>query len=349
MSWSLAWLQFVMFCITLMQNDTAAILHDGWWTLKSFIVLALFVGSMWIPNSPVIIGYMKFSRIVSVFFLSYQGMLMLIVAYVINDSLVGKVSDAGGGAGSCAGITLLTLFGILTVGNITWLVYQFIEFSACPGNLAILITTSIVLFVMYALVFFRTRTDASVFTSALVGSYCLYLQWSAMSSNTDKACNPFNENSNSGLNSTGNTITMMILGLIFTFAALFVVSATTHKAEDSNLTTDVNRALLEDEADSGEKVGDIEENGVKKTAEEMHVFPITRATIFFQLLLTLAAIYYAMLLTNWGNPVYLTQNASFFTPNNTSYWCQITAMWISMLIYLFSLLAPVCFPDRSFG
>jgi hypothetical protein len=46
--------------------------------------LALFVGSMWIPNTPVIIGYMKFARIVSVFYLSYQGMLMLIVAYVIN-------------------------------------------------------------------------------------------------------------------------------------------------------------------------------------------------------------------------------------------------------------------------
>lgn len=65
--------------------------------------------------------------------------------------------------------------------------------------------------------------------------------------------------------------------------------------------------------------------------------------------MTCAAIYYAMLLTNWGSPVYLTQNAYFFSPNNTSYWCQLTAMWVSMAIYLFSLLAPVLFPDRHFG
>ncbi len=54
-----------------MKNDTAAIIHDGWWCLKFLIVAALFVGSMWIPNTPVIIGYMKFARVVSVFFLAY--------------------------------------------------------------------------------------------------------------------------------------------------------------------------------------------------------------------------------------------------------------------------------------
>jgi Serine incorporator (Serinc) len=54
-----------------MRNDTAAIIHDGWWCLKFLFVAALFVGSMWIPNSPVIIGYMKFARVVSVFFLAY--------------------------------------------------------------------------------------------------------------------------------------------------------------------------------------------------------------------------------------------------------------------------------------
>jgi hypothetical protein len=71
-----------------MRNDAAAIIHDGWWCLKTLFVAALFVGSMWIPNTPVIIGYMKFARIISVLFLSYQGLLMLIVAYVINFSLV---------------------------------------------------------------------------------------------------------------------------------------------------------------------------------------------------------------------------------------------------------------------
>lgn len=43
----------------------------------------------------------------------------------------------------------------------------------------------------------------------------------------------------------------------------------------------MNQAMMEDEADTGEVVNDIEENGKTKSAKEMHVFPITSATIFF--------------------------------------------------------------------
>lgn len=129
-----------------------------------------------------------------------------------------------------------------------------------------MIITSIIGAIMYGIVFFRTREDASIFTSALVLSYCLYLQWSAMSSNMDATCNPFAPDSNSGLNWTANTIMMMVLGLLFTFSSLFVISAVTKKDEDENLTTAMNQAMLEDDKDSGEVVNDVEENGVKKTA-----------------------------------------------------------------------------------
>ena len=79
----------------------------------------------------------------------------------------------------------------------------------------------------------------------------------------------------------------------------------------------VNSALLENERDDGAVVQDIETNGVKKTAEEMHVFPITTATILFQALLVLSAIYFAMLLTNWGSPTYNVGGATVFFTSKT--------------------------------
>ena len=132
---------------------------------------------------------------------------------------------------------MITLTVILTGGNITWIVYQFIEFGKCGGNLAIMIITCVIAFIMYGIVFLRTRNDASIFTSSLVVTYCLYLQWSAMSSDIRAKCNPFSANSGSGLNYSANTISMMVLGLIFTFSSLFVISATTKKDEEQNLTT----------------------------------------------------------------------------------------------------------------
>ena len=151
--------------------------------------------------------------------------------------------------------------------------------------------------VMYGLVLLRTREDASILTSSIVLSYCLYLQWSALSSDNDKKCNPYTD-------SAANTLTLLVFGCFFTFTSLLVISASTQKEEEKNLAVAVNSALLENEGDDGAVVQDIEENGVKKTAQEMHVFPITTATILFQALLVLSAIYFAMLLTNWGSPTY---------------------------------------------
>jgi hypothetical protein len=225
-----------------MRNDTAAIIHDGWWTLKFFIVAALFIGSFWIPNAPTITGYMEFARYVSVIYLSYQAMLMLIVAYVINNGLVTAASKYEGGG--LPGILLVALFFIFTGGNITWLIFQFIEFSACGGNLAIMIITTVIGTAMYGLVLLRSRPDASVFTSSLVFTYCLFLQWSAFSSDSVDTCNPFNAASNRGKNVRANTIMMMIIGLMFVFASLLVVASITKHEDEAQMATEMNAAII---------------------------------------------------------------------------------------------------------
>lgn len=54
-----------------MKNEVAAVIHDGLWGLKFFIVAGLFVGSMWIPNSSFIFLYMRLARWISVGYLIY--------------------------------------------------------------------------------------------------------------------------------------------------------------------------------------------------------------------------------------------------------------------------------------
>jgi hypothetical protein len=80
----------------------------------------------------------------------------------------------------------------------------------------------------------------------------------------------------------------------------------------------------------------------------LHAFPISQATILFQALLILSSVYYSMLLTNWGNPTVFDGTYSFFAANEQSYWVKLVAMWATIGIYAFSLLAPLCFPDREF-
>jgi hypothetical protein len=351
-SFTLAVFQLVIFLVVLMQNHCAAVIHDGWWTLKFLFVAVFFVCSMWFSNDPFIIGYMKFARIFSVFFLCYQAVLMLVVSMVINNFFVSKVQD--GNACSGGGIVLLSLTGIFTAGNIVWIVFQFILFTGngCGGNVTIMIITCVAIVLIYGVVLLRLRPDASIFTSSLVSSYLLYLQWSALSSDPSPECNPYSFGATSGYNAKANTITMMCLGLLFTFSALLVVGGHTKKAGEQEQLSET-LAVVEDENEGAqplvadEEVKDLEGN--KKSAADMHVFPITRSTIYFQFLLMCAAIYYAMVLTNWGNPIFLTSSVQFFASNKTSYWCQLVAMWVSATLYLLSMMLPLCFPNRSFG
>ena len=181
------------------------------------------------------------------------------------------------------------------------IVYQYIWFSSCPKNIAFISISVVFGIAFYAVVPFRTRSDASLLTSSFVLSYILYLQWSAMSSDDiNNFC--FSESyfrGNYGI-SDGFKIG---LGCSFTFVSLLVISASTREKEEANVAVAVNEVAMED-AETHEVLEDLEEpNGGKKmTAEEMHVFPVTRGIIVFQALLIFASIYYSMLLTNWGNP-----------------------------------------------
>lgn len=222
--------------MTLFKNDAAAVIHDGWWTIKFLIVAVLFGTSFFIPNHPVIDYYLEGARYVSVGYLKYQAMHILVLAYVINNSLVNKASEPGG---LWAKVLLVFGFLVLTIGNIAWIVKMFIDFGpkSCGGNIAIMCVTVVCGIAMYILVLFRTRSDASVFTSSLVLAYCLFLQWSAFTSSPHLECNPLNPLSNNGKNYYANTVLMTVFGLFFVWSSLIVVSAVTTKEDDKQMAT----------------------------------------------------------------------------------------------------------------
>ena len=150
------------------------------------------------------------------------------VAYKINETLVKNIEREDNGIG-CSGVVIVTLTLVITIGNITWAVFQYIWFHDCGYNNVLITVTCVASLVFYGIVFFRTREDASVFTSTIVVLYILYLQWSALASNPNEQCNQFKE-------SETNTIMQLMSGLIFTFISLFIISASTKKNDEKNIT-----------------------------------------------------------------------------------------------------------------
>jgi hypothetical protein len=174
MSFVLACFHLIVFIVILGRNAAASIFHDGVWGIKFLFVLCFFIGTMWIPNS-FFIGYMTFARIISIAFLLVQALLMLCVAYSVNELLVGNYEAENTNGLGCSGVIIIFITGLITIGNVTWIVLQYIWFSGCGTNNAIMTVTLVAAILSYAVVFFRTREDASLLTSSIVVSYMLYL------------------------------------------------------------------------------------------------------------------------------------------------------------------------------
>jgi hypothetical protein len=197
-------------------------------------------------------------------------MLMLVVAYVINEGV----------KNACGQVAMLVFTVILVAGNITWTVFQFLNFSACGYNVAFMCITIACAVIMFVIVPLRTREDASILTSAIVWTYNLYLQWSALSSNV--TCNPLSGNA-------GATIAKECVGIFFMGIALFVISSINKKegvTEDGGVPVAANEHLLVEEKDGLAPVNDVEVTDTtgapsKITAEQQHVYPISTAAIYF--------------------------------------------------------------------
>ena len=124
-------------------------------------------------------------------------------------------------------LILTIFFFLVTAGNVAWLVMMFLNFGTlegCSTNLTLLLVTTVASIAMQTVVCFRLREDASVFTSSIVILYCLFLQWSALSSNPDPVCNPYE-------NSAGNASVRLSLNIIVTFAVMFTAAATVKDEE----------------------------------------------------------------------------------------------------------------------
>ena len=65
----------------------------------------------------------------------------------------------------------------------------------------------------------------------------------------------------------------------------------------------VRELVAEDEKEVAADDQDIEVNGENKKASEVYIFPVTKQTLIFQLILMVVTCHFGMVMTNWGSPV----------------------------------------------
>lgn len=74
--------------------------------------------------------------------------------------------------------------------------------------------------------------------------------------------------------------------------------------------------------------------------------PVTYSYSFFHIIFSLASMYSAMLLTGWSNSV--GGSGNLVDVGWPSVWVRIITGWATAALYIWSLVAPILFPEREF-
>ncbi|KDO36650.1 hypothetical protein CISIN_1g028965mg [Citrus sinensis] len=179
----------------------------------------------------------------------------------------------------------------------------------------------------------QNRWVAAILPASVISLYCMYLCYSGLSSEPrDYECNGLHRHSKAV--STGS----LTLGLITTvlsvvYSAVRAGSSTTLLSPPSSPRAGGGKPLL-----PMDKADEVEEKEKAK--------PVTYSYAFFHIIFSLASMYSAMLLTGWSTSV--GESGKLVDVGWPSVWVRILTGWATAALYMWSLVAPILFPDREF-
>ncbi len=202
---------------------------------------------------------------------------------------------------------------------------------------------------------------------AIVLVYTVWLTWSAVHSNPTVQCDPWHDQNGDSTSIIGIVIALFTLGYAAFSATsslptVFDAPPAKPAAEDKSSAPDASttvgasakatadNVLLDDHSNGSAGVGDdMEASRVAATAytAEGEEAPTTRVVspYAFHIVMFLAAVYMAMLLTNWNRAN--TSIASRHTTGN--FFVNAVSSWLAILLYMWTLVAERACPNRQFA
>ena len=124
--------------------------------------------------------------------------------------------------------------------------------------------------------------------------------------------------------------------------------ASASQSRDGEKGVNAMREIVAEDAEGEAKAEDIdiEVQGEQKKGSDYFLFPVTKQTLFFQVILMIVCCHYSMILTNWGNPIINNDRSNFFASNWASFWIKIVLQWLSFLVYFISQALFLCCRHR---
>lgn len=312
------------------QNDKRDSWHHGGWCAKIIIWAMLVVLMFFLPNVVISI-YETISKFGAGLFLLVQVIILLDGVHTWNDAWVAKDEQKWY-------VALLAISVGCYLAAFTFSGILFIWFNPsghdCGLNVFFIVMTMILAFV-FAVIALNPSVNGSLLPASVISVYCAYVCYTALSSEPhDYVCNGLHNKSKAV------TISTLVLGMLTTvlsvlYSALRAGSSTTFLSPPSSPKSAGKKPLLEGE--------DVEEGTENK--KDIEGRPVSYSYSFFHLIFALASMYSAMLLSGWTSS---SESSDLIDVGWTSVWVRICSQWVTAGLYIWTLVAPLLFPDREF-
>lgn len=347
-----------------------AVIQNGCWKLKVFAWIALIaVNFLVIPDDFFVFYGNHIAIIFSTIFLGIGLILLVDFAHAWAEKCLEKIEleELTGDDEYNAGFWKKLLVGgtlsmyvcsiVLTV-----VMYVFFAKSGCSMNQTA-ITLNVVFSIITSLVSINqnvqeSNPNAGLAQASMVVFYCTYLVLSAVVSEPDdRQCNPL-------VRSKGTRTFSVVLGAFFTFLAL--AYTTTRAANSSFFDMDVPEPVDTSISQQPSERSQMRYQAIKQAVDEGSLpesalnqvdlyddaesgadlkLPVKYNYALFHIIFFLATQYISTLLT-----INVKQDdVGDFIPVGRTYfssWIKIVSSWVCYALYIWSLVAPMIWPDR---
>ncbi|KAH7353116.1 hypothetical protein KP509_19G079300 [Ceratopteris richardii] len=311
------------------QRDVRDSWHHGGWLVK-FIMWAVLIALMFFLPNGVIYAYESMSKFGSGAFLLIQVILLLDFTHSWNTAWVEKDEKFW-----YIALLVASLFCYLATFTLAGLLFHWFTVSGQDCQLNVFfITMTLFLAIAFTVISLHPKVGGSLLPASVISLYCAYLAYSGLSSEPrDYICNGLHNHVKAVSSGT------LVLGLLTTvlsvvYSAVRAGSSTALLSPPSSPKAGSQKPLLPVKGDE-EDESDKDENR-----------PVTYVYSFFYVIFALASMYSAMLLTGWSHAK--SDHSELIDVGWPSVWVRMITQWVTAGLFVWSLIAPMVFPDREF-
>lgn len=360
---------FVFWLLTInvkTSKSCRAYIHNGFWFFKFAVLFAMCSGAFFIPEKAQDIFLQVWHYVGAAggfLFLLIQLMLLVEFAHKWNKNWNAGTAQNKLWYAALAFVTL-TLYSI-AVGALILLAVFYTAPEGCTLN-KILLGVNGGLCLLVSLVAITSRVqnqqpNSGLLQSGIISCYVMYLTFSSLAGKPEEKgltgnttiCVPY---FNQSLDSENRLV--IVLGTVLLFACiLYSCLTSTTRANYAALRvgtvvspeTEVARCCFCCEPD--ENGTDMEVHKEARGGQEV-IYDETRGTVysyaFFHFVFFLGSLYVMMTVTSWFD-YHHAEIEKLFRGNWSAFWIKMASSWVCIGLYLWTLLAPLCCPTRSFS